>query len=68
MMKDAGHFDQIKRLRISEKDLVSFTPAYDVCNLAELSRCSNSCPLIFDFRLHFPSSKNPIDPINRCPG
>lgn len=36
MMKDAGHFDQIKKLRIADKDLVPFTVAYDVRNLAGL--------------------------------
>ena len=35
MMKDAGHFDQIKRLRISDKDLVPFSAAYDVRNHME---------------------------------
>ena len=30
MMKEAGHFDQLKKLRISDKDLVPFTAAYDV--------------------------------------
>ena len=34
MMKGAGHFDQIKRLRISDKDLVPFIATYDVRNLA----------------------------------
>jgi len=33
MMRDAGHFDQIKRLRIAENDLVPFTAAYDVRDL-----------------------------------
>jgi hypothetical protein len=30
MMKDAGHFDQIKRLRILGEDLVPLAAAYDV--------------------------------------
>jgi len=54
MMKDAGHFDQIKRLRISDKDLVPFTAAYDVRNLAK-SFSVIMCSLIFHFRLPFPS-------------
>jgi len=33
MMKDAGHYDQIKRLRVSDKDLIPFSAAYDVRNL-----------------------------------
>ena len=33
MMKDAGHFDQIQRLRILDKDLVPFVAAYDVREL-----------------------------------
>ena len=66
-MKDAGHFDQIKRLRVSDKDLVPFSTAYDVRNLAAPFKCSNDRPLIFDFRLHFLSSKSPTGPIDRCP-
>jgi hypothetical protein len=54
MMKDAGHFDQIKRLRPSDKDLVAFTPAYDVRNLVEPFKRPNNYSPIFDFRLHFP--------------
>lgn len=30
MMRDAGHFDQIKKLRILDKDLVHLADAYDV--------------------------------------
>lgn len=32
MMKEAGHLDQLKKLRISDKDLAPFTTAYDVRN------------------------------------
>jgi len=35
MMRDAGHYDQIKRLRVSDKDLVPLSAAYDVRNLIE---------------------------------
>lgn len=55
MMKDAGHFDQIKRLRLSDKDLVALTPAYDVRNLVEPFKRSKNYSLIFNFRLHFPN-------------
>lgn len=67
MMKDAGHFNQVKRLRVSDKDLVSFSAAYDVRNLVEPFKCPNNCSLVFGFRLHFPNSKSPIDPTGRCP-
>lgn len=47
MMKDAGHFNQIKKLRISDKDLVPFTAAYDVRNAVVPSKRSNICSLVF---------------------
>ena len=55
MMKEASHFDQVKRLRISDKELVPFTAAYDVRNLVKLSNHSNTCSLTPYLRLHFPS-------------
>ena len=67
MMKDAGHFDQIKRLRISDKDLAPLTAAYDVRTVVEPLECSDIYSLIFYFRPRFPNSKSPIDPIDRCP-
>ena len=55
MMKDTGHFDQIKRLRLSDKDLVAFIPAYDVRNLVQPFKRSNNYSLVFDFRPRFPN-------------
>ena len=52
MMKEAGHLDQIKRLRISDKDLVPFTAAYDVSNLVQ----SLGCPGPFTY----PSSQTAL--------
>jgi hypothetical protein len=51
MMKDAGHFDQIRRLRVSDKDLSPFTAAYDVRKLVGSSHNSGVCAYIY-FRLH----------------
>lgn len=53
MMKDTGHFDQIKRLRIPDKELVPFTAAYDVRNFMKSLRSFGIHPLISYFRLHF---------------
>jgi len=55
MMKEAGHFDQLKKLRVSDKDLIPFTTAYDVRNLVQSFTTSNICSLISRFRAHFPS-------------
>lgn len=51
MMKDAGHFDQIKRLRVLDKDLVPFASSYDVRALAESSHRADVYMIIFHSRL-----------------
>ena len=55
MMKEAGHFDQLKKLRISDKDLIPFTPAYDVRTLVQSFETCNICSCISHSRTHFPS-------------
>ena len=46
MMKEAGHFDQLKKLRVSDKDLVPFTAAYDVRNLVQ---SFETCSIFFTY-------------------
>lgn len=55
MMKDAGHFDQIRRLRILDGDLVPFVAAYDVREVVKLFHCTDVCMATFHSRLHLPS-------------
>ena len=52
MMKDAGHFSQLKRLRILDKDLVPFAAAYDVRELVKSFHCTDVCMIVFRYRLH----------------
>jgi len=33
MLKEAGHLEKVKRLRISDEDLAPLTPHYEVRNL-----------------------------------
>jgi ATP-dependent RNA helicase DDX51/DBP6 len=33
MLKEAGHLEKVKRLRISDEDLAPLTPPYEVRNL-----------------------------------
>lgn len=55
MMKETGHLDKVKKLRISDKDLARFAAAYDVRNLVESLHSVGTYSLTFHLRPHFPS-------------
>jgi len=53
MMKEASHFDQLKKLRISDKDLVPFTATYDVGAIVQSVKTYNIYLHTSRFRVHF---------------